>query len=56
MFGKANSKTKNTGNHMKWQSPVWLGQRLSELREKRGLSQTLLADMAQIGRAQLSQN
>ena len=32
-----------------------LGRRLSELREKRGLSQTQLADMAEIGRAHLSQ-
>ena len=32
-----------------------LGRRLSELREKRGLSQTQLADIAQIGRAHLSQ-
>jgi transcriptional regulator with XRE-family HTH domain len=35
--------------------PVRLGRRLSTLREKRGLSQTQLADMAQIGRAHLSQ-
>jgi transcriptional regulator with XRE-family HTH domain len=35
--------------------PVRVGRRLSELREKRGLSQTQLADMAQIGRAHLSQ-
>lgn len=35
--------------------PVRLGRRLSELREKRGLSQTQLADMADIGRAHLSQ-
>jgi transcriptional regulator with XRE-family HTH domain len=35
--------------------PVRLGRRLSELREKRGLSQTQLADMAEIGRAHLSQ-
>ena len=35
--------------------PVRLGRRLSELREKRGLSQTQLADMAAIGRAHLSQ-
>ena len=35
--------------------PVRLGRRISDLREKRGLSQTLLADMAQIGRAHLSQ-
>jgi len=34
---------------------VRLGRRLSELREKRGLSQTQLADIAQIGRAHLSQ-
>ena len=34
---------------------VRLGRRLSELREKRGLSQTQLADMADIGRAHLSQ-
>ena len=35
--------------------PIRLGRRLSELREKRGLSQTQLADMAGIGRAHLSQ-
>jgi len=35
--------------------PVRLGRRLSSLREKRGLSQTQLADMADIGRAHLSQ-
>jgi transcriptional regulator with XRE-family HTH domain len=34
---------------------VRLGRRLSDLREKRGLSQTQLADMAEIGRAHLSQ-
>jgi transcriptional regulator with XRE-family HTH domain len=35
--------------------PVRLGRRLSILRERRGLSQTQLADMAAIGRAHLSQ-
>jgi transcriptional regulator with XRE-family HTH domain len=35
--------------------PVRLGRRLCELREKRGLSQTQLADMAEIERAHLSQ-
>jgi transcriptional regulator with XRE-family HTH domain len=35
--------------------PVRLGRRLSGIREKRGLSQTQLADMAGIGRAHLSQ-
>ena len=35
--------------------PVRLGRRISDLREKRGLSQTQLADMAEIGRAHLSQ-
>lgn len=35
--------------------PVRLGRRLSSIREKRGLSQTQLADMAGIGRAHLSQ-
>ena len=35
--------------------PVRLGRRLSELREKRGLSQAQLADMAGISRAHLSQ-
>lgn len=35
--------------------PVRLGRRLSGLREKRGLSQTQLADMSGIGRAHLSQ-
>jgi transcriptional regulator with XRE-family HTH domain len=35
--------------------PVRLGRRMSELREKHGLSQAQLADMAGIGRAHLSQ-
>jgi transcriptional regulator with XRE-family HTH domain len=35
--------------------PVRLGRRISDLREKRGFSQTQLADMADIGRAHLSQ-
>ena len=35
--------------------PVRLGRRISRAREKRGLSQTQLADMAGIGRAHLSQ-
>lgn len=35
--------------------PVRLGRRLSDIREKRGLSQVQLADMAEIGRAHLSQ-
>jgi transcriptional regulator with XRE-family HTH domain len=35
--------------------PVRLGRRLSALREQRGLSQTQLADLAEIGRAHLSQ-
>jgi transcriptional regulator with XRE-family HTH domain len=35
--------------------PARLGRRLSSIREKRGLSQTQLADMAGIGRAHLSQ-
>jgi transcriptional regulator with XRE-family HTH domain len=35
--------------------PVRLGRRLSILRVKRGLSQTQLADMAEVGRAHLSQ-
>ncbi len=35
--------------------PVRLGRRIRFIREKRGLSQTHLADMAQIGRAHLSQ-
>jgi transcriptional regulator with XRE-family HTH domain len=35
--------------------PVRLGRRISELREKRGLSQIQLADMAGIGRSHLSQ-
>ncbi|HEY4379357.1 MAG TPA: helix-turn-helix transcriptional regulator [Acidobacteriaceae bacterium] len=34
---------------------VRLGRRLSELRKKRGLSQTQLADIAEISRAHLSQ-
>ncbi len=35
--------------------PVRLGRRISELRDKHGISQTQLADMADIGRAHLSQ-
>lgn len=35
--------------------PVRLGRKISDLHEKRGLSQTQLADMAEIGRAHLSQ-
>jgi transcriptional regulator with XRE-family HTH domain len=35
--------------------PVRVGRRLAEVREKRGLSQAQLADMAEIGRAHLSQ-
>lgn len=35
--------------------PVRLGRRLSNLREKHGLSQTQLADIAGVGRAHLSQ-
>jgi len=35
--------------------PVRLGRRLAGIREKRGLSQTQLADMAEVGRAHLSQ-
>lgn len=35
--------------------PVRLGRSLSDLREKRGLSQSQLADLAGIGRAHLSQ-
>ena len=57
LFGKSNSVSYDTGSH--WLTdisfPVRLGRRLSQLREKRGLSQTQLADLAQIGRAHLSQ-
>ena len=35
--------------------PVRLGRRISLVRRKHGLSQTQLADMAQVGRAHLSQ-
>ena len=35
--------------------PKRLGRRLSELRKERGLSQSQLADLAEIGRAHLSQ-
>ncbi len=35
--------------------PVRLGRKICFIREKRGLSQTQLADMAEIGRAHLSQ-
>ena len=57
MFGKPNSQTNNSSNdrEMAISFPVRLGRRISELREKRGLSQTQLADMAGIGRAHLSQ-
>jgi transcriptional regulator with XRE-family HTH domain len=57
MFGKTNIPLNNTGKdgEMAISFPVRLGRRLSDLREKRGLSQTQLADMAGIGRAHLSQ-
>jgi transcriptional regulator with XRE-family HTH domain len=57
MFGKPNtcSKDKDKDGEMAMSFPVRLGRRLSALREKRGLSQTQLADMAGIGRAHLSQ-
>ena len=35
--------------------PVQLERRIQNIREKRGLSQTQLADMADVGRAHLSQ-
>ena len=35
--------------------PVQLGRRIQNIREKRGLSQIQLADMAGVGRAHLSQ-
>jgi transcriptional regulator with XRE-family HTH domain len=34
---------------------VQLGRRLADLREKRGLSQSQLADLAEVGRSHLSQ-
>jgi DNA-binding XRE family transcriptional regulator len=57
MFGIPNILTDRGGNdwEMAISFPVKLGRRLSELREKHGLSQTQLADMAGIGRAHLSQ-
>jgi DNA-binding XRE family transcriptional regulator len=57
LFGIPNNTTKDTGKYrgMAVSFPVRLGRRLSDLREKHGLSQTQLADMAGIGRAHLSQ-
>lgn len=57
LFGKPNNQTNDSGNdwEMAISFPVRLGRRISELRENRGLSQTQLADLAEIGRAHLSQ-
>jgi len=57
VFGKPNNQTNDSGNdwEMAISFPVRLGRRISELRESRGLSQIQLADLAQIGRAHLSQ-
>lgn len=57
MFGIPNILIDCGGNdgEMAISFPVKLGRRLQELREKHGLSQTQLADMAGIGRAHLSQ-
>jgi DNA-binding XRE family transcriptional regulator len=57
LFGISNNAPTDTVNdgEMAISFPVRLGRRLSELREKHGLSQTQLADMAGIGRAHLSQ-
>ena len=57
MFGLPNSSTQDSAKHggMAISLPVLLGRRISSLREKRGLSQTQLADLADIGRAHLSQ-
>jgi transcriptional regulator with XRE-family HTH domain len=57
LFGLPNISPHDTGNHwlMAISFPVRLGRRLSQLREKRGLSQTQLADIAEVGRAHLSQ-
>lgn len=57
MFGISNILADHSGNdwEMAISFPVRLGRRLSELREKHGLSQTQLADMAGVGRAHLSQ-
>lgn len=57
MFGLPNNYTHSNGNdrEMAISFPVRLGRRISDLREKHGLSQTQLADTAEIGRAHLSQ-
>ena len=57
MFGIPNIASDNTLNHghMAISLPKRLGRKISNIREKHGLSQTQLADMAQIGRAHLSQ-
>jgi len=57
LFGLPNSWVNNTDNDggVAISFPVRLGRRISEIREKRGLSQTQLADTAGIGRAHLSQ-
>jgi hypothetical protein len=51
MFGKPKIPLSNTGKdeEMAISFPVRLGRRLSDLREKRCLSQTQLADMAGSG-------
>lgn len=57
VFGIPNILTDRSGNYgeMAISFPVQFGRRLQELREKHGLSQVQLADMAGIGRAHLSQ-
>jgi transcriptional regulator with XRE-family HTH domain len=57
MFDIPNILTDHDGDdrEMAISFPVRLGRRLSNLREKHGLSQTQLADLAGIGRAHLSQ-
>ncbi len=54
MSNNAPSDTVNDGE-MAISFPIRLGRRLSELREKHGLSQTQLADMAGIRKTHLSQ-
>jgi DNA-binding XRE family transcriptional regulator len=57
LFVKPNIHDDNNGKHgrMATSFPVRLGRRLSAVRQERGLSQTQLADLADIGRAHLSQ-
>jgi transcriptional regulator with XRE-family HTH domain len=57
LFGLPNNQPNDSDNdgEMAISFPVRLGRRISDVREKHGLSQAQLADMAEIGRAHLFQ-